>query len=161
VVTGVDLQLSYTTSTRLGELGFGLNANYLFDFKRAFISTDPPVDEVGRLGRPVDIRARGSITWNSGRWAAAGFLNYVDSYIDNISNPPKPIGSWITADLSVSYDASHLGDGLLDGTRLSLSAQNAFDRDPPFADTIGGLGYDSTNANGRGRFVTVQVAKEW
>jgi outer membrane receptor protein involved in Fe transport len=160
VVTGIDLQLSYTTSARLGELDIGLNANYLFDFKRALISTDPLVDEVGRLGRPVDLRARGSVTWSNGPWAASGFLNYVHSYIDNISSPPEPIGSWITTDLSVGYDASDLGNAL-NGVRLSLSAQNVFDRDPPFADTIGGLGYDSTNANGRGRFVTAQVTKEW
>ena len=50
---------------------------------------------------------------------------------------------------------------MLGNTVFLLGVQNLFDEDPPFADTIGGLGYDSTNADGRGRFVTIQMKTEW
>jgi hypothetical protein len=36
-----------------------------------------------------------------------------------------------------------------------------FQEDPPFVDTFGAQGYDSANATGLGRFVSLQVAKEW
>lgn len=162
IVTGVDLQLASGHDTPIGRLDLGLNANYLFDFKRALISTDPLTEEVDRLGRPVDFRARGSITWANAHWAVSGFVNYVDSYTDDVSVPARRVDSWLTSDLTVSYKtAPSSDDGLLGGVKVSLFVQNMLDEDPPFADTIGGLGYDSSNANGRGRFVTLQINKEW
>ena len=160
VVRGIDLWLTQALETESGSLEFGLNVNYLLDFKRALIDTDPLVEEVDTLGRPVDFRARGSISWRRGAWEASGFLNYTDRYTDNISDPARPIDAWATVDLSLSFD-SGLQGGILGNTMFLLGVQNLFDEDPPFADTIGGLGYDSTNADGRGRFVTIQMKTEW
>ena len=160
VVSGIDLWLSQALETELGSFEFGLNVNYLFDFKRALVDADPLTEEVDTLGRPVDFRARGSISWRSGAWEASGFLNYTDRYTDNVSDPARPIDAWTTMDLSLSFD-SGLQGGILGNTVFLLGVQNLFDEDPPFADTIGGLGYDSTNADGRGRFVTLRVKTEW
>lgn len=160
VVRGIDLWLSQALETESGAIEFGLNVNYLLDFKRALIDTDPLIEEVGTLGRPVDFRGRGSISWRRGAWEASGFLNYTDRYTDNISDPARPIDAWATVDLSLSFDGGLQG-GMLGNAVFLLGVQNLFDEDPPFADTIGGLGYDSTNADGRGRFVTIQMKTEW
>ena len=160
VVRGIDLWLSQALETELGSIEFGLNVNYLLDFKRALIDTDPLIEEVDTLGRPVDFRGRGSISWRRGAWEASGFLNYTDRYTDNVSDPARPIDAWTTVDLSLSFDGGLQG-GMLGNTVFLLGVQNLFDEDPPFADTIGGLGYDSTNADGRGRFVTIQMKTEW
>jgi outer membrane receptor protein involved in Fe transport len=160
VVTGVETQIAYTFDTSVGTFDLGLNGNYLFDFERALLAVDPLVDEIGTIGRPVDFRARGTVTWNNQGWSVSGFVNYIDGYTDNVNDdPPRSIDSWTTVDLTIAYDTGD-NKGIFDDTRLSLTAQNLFDDDPPFVNNFG-LSYDPTNANGLGRFVAIQVAKEW
>jgi outer membrane receptor protein involved in Fe transport len=159
VVTGVELQLSYAFVTSAGTLDIGLNGNYLFDFERALLATDPLVDEVDTLGRPVDFRARASMSWTHEAWSVSGFVNYMDGYTDTVSDPARPIDSWTTVDLTISYDTADSGRFLTD-TLISLTTQNLFDEDPPFVNNLG-LSYDLTNSNGLGRFLAVQVSKRW
>lgn len=161
VVTGAELQLSYDCETTLGSFKLGLNGSYLFDFKQQFIEADPLVDEVDRLGRPVDFRARGSMTWSREGWNVAAFVNYTDSYTDDVyEDPARSIESWMTVDLNVGYDVDD-DRGLFSGTRWSMSVQNLFNEDPPFVNTFSGLGYDTVNASPVGRFLAVQVTKSW
>lgn len=160
VVTGVDLQFAYAFDTAAGAFDVALNGSYLFDFERALLATDPLIDEVDTLGRPVDFRARGSLTWTREAWFVSGFVNYTDGYTDNVSEPERFVDSWTTVDLTIAYDTGD-ASGLLSDTRLSLTAQNLFDKDPPFLNAFGGLSYDVTNANGLGRFLALQATKEW
>jgi outer membrane receptor protein involved in Fe transport len=39
--------------------------------------------------------------------------------------------------------------------------QNVFDDDPPFYNNASGYGYDPSNADLLGRFVSVQLRKAW
>jgi outer membrane receptor protein involved in Fe transport len=160
IVTGLELQLSYVFETALGSIDAGLNSNYLFDFERQFIAGELLVDEVDTLGRPVDFRARGNVTWSREEWTVAGFINYVDGYTDNVSDPMRPIESWTTVDLTVSYETDD-NRGFLSDTTFLLTTQNLFNEDPPFADTFGGFPYDSANANGIGQIISFQISKEW
>ncbi len=160
VVTGVEVQFAYQFDTTLGSFNLGLNGNYLFDFERAFIEGDPLEDEVDTFGRPIDFQARGNVTWNRDEWSVSGFVNYADGYTDNISVPSRSVDSWTTVDLTIAYDTGDTS-GFFRNTRLSLTTQNLLDEDPPFVDTEFGLGYDSTNANPIGRFLALQIAKEW
>jgi len=160
VVTGTELLLSYQFETTVGLFDIGLNATYLFDFERAFVAADPLVDEVDTLGRPIDLRARGSVSWSREGWSVSGFLNYADGYTDNVSSPERTIDSWTTVDLTIAYDTGD-NPGFLSDTRFSLTTQNLFDEDPPFADTLNGLAYDSANHNPLGRFIAFNITKEW
>jgi outer membrane receptor protein involved in Fe transport len=163
IVTGVEVLMSYQMDTPLGTLSLGLNGSYLFDFQRALLATDDLVEEVGTVGRPIDFKARGSASWTSRPWTLAGYVNYSDGYTDTNSEPHRSVASWTTVDLSFSYQTgtSNERGSFLDNTRVSLTAQNVFQEDPPFVDTFGAQGYDSANATGLGRFVSLQVAKEW
>jgi outer membrane receptor protein involved in Fe transport len=73
------------------------------------------------------------------------------------------IGSWTTADIQLGYDLGR--SGVLKGARVLLSVQNVFDRDPPFVKdspaSVTGLHYDSTNASAVGRFISLQLVKDW
>lgn len=161
VVTGADLQVSYNFETALGSFAMSLNGTYMFDFERKLVKADPLVDEVDQLGRPVDFRARGTVSWSRGDWDVSTFVNYTDGYTDNVyADPDRQISSWTVVDLSVGYE---IGDerGFISNTRLSLSTRNLFDRDPPFVNTFGGLAYDSVNADPLGRFMSIQATKEW
>lgn len=160
IVSGLELQASLEFDTAIGEFDLGLNGNYLLDFKRALLATDPLIDEVDTLGRPVDLRARAQLTWTRAAWSISGFVNYTDGYTDNVSAPARPVDSWTTVDLTVAYDTGDVKN-ILSDTRISLTAQNLFDEDPPFVNTFGGLAYDVTNANGLGQFLRLQAIKEW
>lgn len=160
VVTGAELQLTYAFDTVAGSFNLGLNGSYMFDFERRLLSTDPLFDEVDLLGRPVDFRGRGSLNWNRGNWMVSGFVNYIDGYTDNVSNPARAVDSWTTVDLTVAYSTDESA-GFLSDTRLALTTQNLLDEDPPFVDTIGAVGYDATNASPLGRFFALQLTKVW
>jgi outer membrane receptor protein involved in Fe transport len=161
-VTGTELQLLYALRADAGDLSLGLNGSYMFDFKQAELNTQPAIEEVDTIGRPVDFRARGTISWSTDSWDLSTFVNFTDDYTDNVSDPERGIGSWTTVDAQISYyTRERPSNSWLHNLRTSLSLQNVLDEDPPFANSVGGLGYDSVNANGRGRFVALQVAKDW
>ena len=160
IVTGMELQLSYPFDTDFGSFNIGFNGSYMFDFKRRLLETDPLIDEVDQIGRPVDFRARGSVAWRRDRWVVSGFVNYTDGYTDNFSDPVRPVDSWTTVDLTVAYNIGK-GAGFLSDTRFALTTQNLLDEDPPFVDTFGGVGYDATNASPLGQFFSLQMTKDW
>ena len=164
-VTGLELQLFYAADFRLGTFSAGVYGNYLIDFKRKLLPTDPLVDEVDTYGRPVDLRARGNVGWSRDNWSVTGIVNYTDGYTDNGSGPerlddPRAVDSWTTVDLTVAYETVSSA-ALLSAVSISVTVQNLFDEDPPFVDTRGGIGYDAVNANPMGRFFAVQLTKEW
>ena len=154
------MQLAYQFETAFGLFDIDLNGNYLFDFERALLDTDALVEEVDNYGRPVDFRARAGLTWNSDAWSVSGFVNYTDGYTDSLSDPARRVDSWSTVDLNIVYDTGDSRNFFAD-TRLSLTAQNLFDNDPPFVNTPAGLAYDSYNADPQGRFLAFQITREW
>ncbi len=160
VVTGLELQFSYTRDTDLGLFNIGLNGSYLFDYERQLLTTDPLVEEIDTLGRPVDLRARGNLGWGRAGWSVTAFVNYMDGYTDNVSNPDREVDAWTTVDLTIAYKTQRV-DRFFSDIRLALTTQNLFDEDPPFVDTVGGVGYDATNANPLGRYFSFQITKDW
>lgn len=159
-VTGLELLASYRWETAIGALDLGFNGNYLFDFKRALLATDPLMEEVDAVGRPIDFRMRANLTWIGDLWTVSGYVNYADGYTHQNSDPVRSVSSWATVDLTVAYRLPR-DSGLLSNTGLSFHAQNILDEDPPFVDAFGALGYDGANATGIGRFASLQLTKEW
>ena len=160
VVTGLELQFSYVRDTELGLFNIGLNGSYLFDYERQLLTTDPLVDEIDTLGRPVDLRARGNLGWGRAGWSVTTFVNYMDGYTDNVSTPDRSVDAWTTVDMTIAYKTQRT-EGFFSDIRMGLTTQNLFDEDPPFVDTSGGVGYDATNANPLGRYFSFQITKDW
>lgn len=153
-VTGVDLLAEYA----VGEIDLGLNINYLFNVEQQLLNSLPLNELVDTVGHPIDLRLRGSATWAHNGWGASAFVNYADSYKDEISEPQRKIDSWFTTDVQLSYEMSN---ALFEGSKLSLTAQNVFDEDPPFANLERGLGYDPVNSSALGRFVAIELIVPW
>ena len=93
-------------------------------------------------------------------FGASCYVNYVDGYSDNISEPGRTIDSWTTVDLQARVDLEG-GAELLDGVSVALNVQNALDEEPPFFNNSAGIAYDSTNASLIGRVISLQVRKAW
>ena len=154
-VRGVDLALSYAFDAGPGELTLRADATYLIDFVRAASPLANAVNVVDTVGNPVDLRARLGASWMIGRFSASGFVNYTDSFRDNLSAPAREVDAWTTVDFNFSWRLSPSGSER--GSDLSLSIINAFDQDPPFVNNAAGVGYDPSNADPLGRFVAVEL----
>ena len=161
-VNGFDFALAYGTDTGFGAFDFGLNANYIMNFNNAFIPGQALQDQVDTVNNPVDFRLRGSLSWNRGVLGATVFVNYTDSFEDNLSTPERAVDSWTTVDLRLQYDISDDNAfSWLDDTVFSISVQNLFDENPPFVNNPAGIAYDPNNASALGRFLSFQVTKTW
>ena len=162
-MTGLDLQVQTALETASGDWSLGLNGTYYFDFTRRIIELSPEVEHLDTPGRPVDLRLRMRLGWVRGAWRVNTYLNYTDSYNDDVATVPIKIDSWTTADFTLRYDASQAVDGgFLDGFVATLSVTNALDEDPPvFENNIYGLAYDGVNASPVGRHVSLRLSKHW
>ena len=86
--------------------------------------------------------------------------NYVDAYDNDLVVPNELIDSWLTFDLQLSFHS---------GTperrfALRLSLQNMLNEDPPgfnFPPGTAYLNYDAANSSPMGRFISVQLSKQW
>ncbi len=161
-VRGMDLSAKYSLDTSFGRWSFGFNGSLLMDYKTALSPQAAPVEGVDQIYRPVEFKARGTVAWSQADFTVFTALNYIDNYTDTLSDPMHPVGiaSWTTVDLTLSYgDTNNHRNDWLDRTRLSLTVQNLFDKDPPYANTVDGLNFDSTNASPLGRFVILRFTK--
>ena len=106
---------------------------------------------------------RNSFSWNREHFGLTAFVNYVDDYRDDQSDPERSIDSWTTIDLQLRYDTGEaFARSWLSQTVFSLSVLNLFDEDPPFVNNLGvAVGYDPNNADPLGRFVALEFTKQW
>ena len=149
--SGVDLIGKYTTGLRGGTLVLGLNGTYLLRYAEAQSPGYPAMSLLNTQNNPLNLRVRGSVSWEKRGFSATGSLDYSSSYRDIASSPPRAIGSWTTADVRLAYE------GLLQGVQISLSAQNLFNHYPPFLNNPVGVGYDQENADITGRVVNASI----
>ncbi len=152
-VRGLDASISYDIPLAGGDLTLRADFTYLLEFLRAASPQANPADIVDTVGNPVDLRARLGASWRNERWRAALFANYTDGYRDNLSTPQRDVDAWLTFDASISLTLSAPGR-----PEISLSIANLFDEDPPFVNNAAGFGYDSSNADPRGRFVALELS---
>lgn len=160
-IRGIDLIASYDFETNFGTFGLYSNSSYFSDYREAFTSTAPFVETLDTLNNQVDFRARNSVSWRHNGFAAYLYVNYVSGYTDDISTPNREIDPWTTADLNFSYTMSDNASSWLRGVKTSLIVRNLFDEDPPFVNNPVGVGFDPANASSLGRFVSVELVKDW
>ena len=154
-VEGLDLSAGYGFNLADNAFNLDVALTWLERFDAQPTPTSPTVSQLDRPNFPVGLRGRTSASWSRGSWTVAPSLNHVSDYADLTG---RRIGSWTTADVLVRFAPKA---GLLDGTAVSLTVQNLFDRDPPFYDAPEGIAYDAANANVLGRFISLQLTKAW
>jgi len=162
-VRGLDLATSLRVPVVVGALELQLAATYLFEFEDVVVRGLPANDLLNAVYHQVDFKGRATVAWEFEGWEINTSLNYTDGYRNRTVSPDQSIESWTTVDLQLSYD---LGRQLpaIGTTRLSLTALNLFDADPPFVSSPlanDAVGYDPGNANPLGRFVSLRILKEW
>ncbi|HCR65833.1 MAG TPA: TonB-dependent receptor, partial [Oceanicaulis sp.] len=119
-------------------------------------------DIILQNGQP-EWRIAASVTWrhHSG-WGAGARANYTSEFIDtgaglDPNGDPFFVDAWTQTNAYVQYDID--AEGLLDGMRIRVGANNIFDEDPPLADETNG--YDAAYHSIRGRQVYFDVRKRF
>jgi outer membrane receptor protein involved in Fe transport len=162
---GIDFDLGYAPEVAGGTLDMGLAGTHIFSIKRQLTPGAPTTDVVGFYASPVKWRLRGRLGWSKGGFSASGFVNFTDSYINQIPVPAEPVSSWTTVDLTFSQRiGGDEEDPAARGLRLALSISNLFDKDPPYVrnrSQTSALGYDPEKASPIGRMISVQAVVRW
>jgi outer membrane receptor protein involved in Fe transport len=163
--SGLDISASYDRPAFGGQLAAGVSAQRLLKLTDEVGTTRTSVDLLNTIYYPADLKLRGTVAWARGGLDLAAAVNFTSSYLDNVDTPQAAVASWTTIDARVAWKFAK-GGGLspLGGITLSLSVQNALNRQPPQVSTanpLNSLGYDPTNANPLGRFVAAEIQKAW
>jgi outer membrane receptor protein involved in Fe transport len=156
-VSGIDLTASYEIPAGSSRFDVTANGTYLIHYREQVTPTSPAIDKRDRVGEPVDLRGRLGLGWTRGAASAELGLNYVAPYHDLVGDR---IASWKTVDLELGYTVPK-DHGAASGLEIALAATNLFAAAPPFYDSPIGVGYDATNADALGRFVSLQLTKRW
>ncbi|MGC4110317.1 MAG: TonB-dependent receptor [Nocardioides sp.] len=182
--TGLDMRVDYVLPTeKAGTFTFAANATKLFSYKIQRSAGQPYVDlrdvYQSALANPVSFRMQGRLAWQGDSLGLSATVNHIGAYRNftvyamNAAGTAAtlqpgataPISAWTTVDAQISYRVN-AQSGPLAGLSFALSAVNLLDEDPPFVD--GGApgrarsdAYDGNNANGRGRFVSLQIVKKF
>jgi iron complex outermembrane receptor protein len=157
---GSDIGASYRFDTGLGTALLFLNGTFL-DLTQQDTPQSPEQTLTGIAFYPPKFRMRAGVTWSPGPWAFTGTLNYLARESNNQVTPSEEVASWTTVDASIRYTPGF--HGAFAGLHFSVAAINIFDRDPSYIKitVVPGLNYDSSNTSALGRFINLQVSKEW
>ncbi|MEJ1964472.1 MAG: TonB-dependent receptor [Gammaproteobacteria bacterium] len=162
-VSGVDLDASYTTALGRGTISLFGAASWL-RLEQELLPAAPYQTLDGTIFNPPAERYRAGVTWQVQGLSITGIVNYIGESTNNVVTPSVTLSSWTTVDTTLSYDFAAAGAAWT-GLKISMSAQNLFDRDPPRISSgstnPGGIGFDGTNASALGRFVSIALSKAW
>lgn len=163
--SGLDLGLRYAFTLSGTSFVADANVTHIFNFEDQLRPGSPVIDELDHPYQSLRWRGRGGVSWSRGGFSGSLFVNYAGHYTDNRTIAPVPVRSYATVDANLAYAFPGSAPAWLHGTRISLYAENLFDRDPPYLapdqGRASGIGYDPVNASARGRFLAVQLRKSW
>ena len=158
---GIDLAAQYELDHGPDLWKFGLNATYVFQYLEQQTPSSAPQELVSTDHNPINLRLRASLTWARQNLWAATYVNFQNGYEDIDSLPNRSIGSWTTVDSTVGYNLRWGGHQSEQLTRLTLSARNVFNHQPPFVNNQYGIGYDQENASLLGRELSLRLTQRW
>ena len=163
VSQGFDFSGNYDIPTDdLGLFRLGLTGTYFMDYSVGLTPSASLIQEANTIYNPLRLKMRGSLGWDFGRWGTGLYVNYVNSYNNNLTKPTQTVDAYTTVDLHLSYDLSEQA-GLASKDKLSVSfdVSNLFDTNPPFVNIAesanGGGGFDATTTNPIGRIVSMSL----
>ena len=161
VTQGLDLQGRWTTPTSWGTLTVKEIGTYIFRYADKSTPTASFESLLNTQNNPINLQAHATVSTTWQRLAAEVTTNFSHGYRDVVSKPARPVGSWTTFDLQVSYVLAP-EDRRDHGWIVELGVQNIKDSNPPFLiNYVERLGYDEENADPLGRVLTLRLRKKW
>jgi outer membrane receptor protein involved in Fe transport len=160
--SGFDLNARYAFDLPIGKFSVRLLGTYLLDYSEAATALDVPTSVLNTAHNPINLRLRGSLTWNWRGLRAAAFVNHQNSYRNVESALQHNVDSWTTVDATVGYEFGKFGWGGVKSLDVELSALNVFNHNPPFLDNLyEKIGYDEENGDLVGRNLSLDIRARW
>jgi outer membrane receptor protein involved in Fe transport len=162
-IRGVDLSGAYRLDAAGGHLEIRGSASWL-DSSQRTTSLQQDYDLAGTIYNPARANGRVGAVWNRRGLTASLFANYTGGVTNTwtVAGASEKIPSMTTFDAVLRYAVGGESNGV-PSWEFALSAQNLFDRDPPFytIDSVYQLPYDATNYSPIGRFLSVSISRHW
>jgi iron complex outermembrane receptor protein len=161
---GWDFSARYSLKTALGKWNFADTFTYVADYRQSLVPGSALVGYLNTYGYPVRFSTRAQIGWEKNGASANLFVNYTNPYTNTQVTPNVTIASTTTFDLTLGYDMGpRPGSYGLDNLSFQVSAQNLFDRKPPFAlvNVPPTQTFDTQNASAIGRLISLNIQKRW
>ncbi len=167
--SGVDFAGQYGVKTAYGDFGVSFSATRLIDNDFQTSNGAPFYALLNTFGQPPKFRGRLGLTWARGPMTFGTFVNYVNSYANDLFSPPESVSSWTTADVHLAYRADRLSSSIPRGLTLTLDVMNITDRKPPSVgipdiDLFPGqnpIPFDAANASPVGRLFSLGMSVHW
>jgi iron complex outermembrane recepter protein len=157
---GIDLLGKWDAPVSGGILSFTFNSTYLLRYDEEKTPGAPIEALLSTQNEPIDLRFRAGAVWHRSGVNVAAYLNFSDAYRNISVQPSRPVASWTTLDLRMSYEAP--AGTPFGGTEFALAVQNLTNAAPPFLNNVAeAVGYDQENADPEGRMVMFEVRKRW
>jgi iron complex outermembrane receptor protein len=154
---GVDLGArSLINLSATNKLLFDFNATYIKEIANTFCDSCVSIDSADTYAQPLKLRLRAAAGWSNAAFSVNSALNFSNTYSDTNLNPPGRIAAFTTVDFNATWSIR------ASGTRLSINILNAFNAEPPrTSPAFNQVEYDPTNADSRGRILSLQVRQPW
>lgn len=160
-VEGLDVDVSYRLRTRAGDFVPAVSLAEVFKYSSALIPGAPAKDRLGNADETEAWapRRKGSVSlaWSLGALSASANARYVSSYTDYqyLGPTTRQLGDFWMFDLSGRYELD-LPYSFVENAFVQLSVVNLANSLPRWsAFNAGTKGYDSTQYDIRGRFVSL------
>jgi iron complex outermembrane receptor protein len=139
------------------KFNFDFNATYIRDLATNFCDTCTTTDLVNTYGQPLKFRLRSGAGWSNGIFTTNAAVNFANAYADTNVIPTGRISAFTTFDLNATYRFPTVL-----ATTIGLSIINLFDTPPPTtAPALNRVAYDPSNADPRGRSLSLAVRAQW
>lgn len=161
---GTDVDLAYVRKASAGKLTLSGGASRTDEYTVQLAPGAAAKDRLGRRFRDYWAprwKARLGVGIDQGAWSLGMSSRYLGSYLDR-GNSDRRLGAYWLHDLAGALDLKRMWPGLLPGFKtasLGASVTNLTNRFPQFAE--GQPYYDVTQADWRGRYLTVRLTLDW
>jgi iron complex outermembrane recepter protein len=166
-VRGVDGEISYKSSTRIGEFGVLIRATDTYSYTSALVPGAPPLDgtSIAQDTGQWAPRWKGVVSgnWEQRFMSAAVSGRYIGRYQDYDST--KEIGNFWLFDCSATLNINQafgINSAEPRDSYVTIGAVNVFNRLPQNSNfDFGTVGYDPTQSDIRGRFLYARLGLRW
>jgi iron complex outermembrane recepter protein len=168
--SGVDLSVNGSIVGPAGEFQGLLSTTWVASYESADFPESPLVDKIGvasLTGTIPRCKAVATLAWSKGGIGVSGTAKYTCPYDDADFTGTRTglqVDPPVTLDVQLNLNFTSIGlarSNLTDGLSLRAGVINLFDEKTPFSSVAFRNGFDSTQADIRGRFAYMRVAKSF
>ena len=92
IASGFDLAANYEFEAgAAGKFALGLISTFFDTYEVAITPAADRVDQLNTIYNPLRLKARGNLTWSRGGWLGGLFVNYLQSYDNNLVSPIESV----------------------------------------------------------------------